>query len=298
MTFIDELRAVSTRRHVIADNLLRSTHPCASGARDEINRMWNWYRQLAEHDFPLRFATDPQSKYWEMYLACTLKDVGFQVRRKEEGPDFWIESDRGRIWIEAIAPEPGDGAKPDFVPEPVVNQVSDMPVRQIVLRLTSAIHDKQKKLRQYQLDGTVGENDCCVIALSPAKIRYPVTTDFVQRAVYEAGDLYVSFDRTTLKTIEQGRQHEPKITKRNTLTFSKPSFVDASCSHVSALLLGGRGIGNMPPLLGSDCGLFHNHMALHPLRRGWLRRGSEHWIKVDDESIHLESHSWNDSAHS
>jgi hypothetical protein len=175
MTFIDELRLV-TKRHVIAENLLRSTHPVATGARDEIDKMWDWYRQLAEPDFPLRFATDPQSKYWEMYLAFTLKDIGFQVRRENAGPDFWIDGKDGRVWIEAVAPEPGDSTKPDYVPEPLVNQVGDTPVRQIVLRLTSAIHDKQQKFKRYRQDGIVGENDSCVIALSAAKLRYPVTT--------------------------------------------------------------------------------------------------------------------------
>ena len=172
MTFIDELRLV-TKRHVIVENLLRSTHPVATGARDEIDRMWNWYHQLAEADFPLRFATDPQSKYWEMYLAFALKDVGFQVRREKDGPDFWIDGKDGRIWIEAIAPEPGDSTKPDCVPEPLVNQVSDTPVRQIVLRLTSAIRDKQQKFKRYQRDGIVAENDSCVIPLSAASFGIP-----------------------------------------------------------------------------------------------------------------------------
>jgi hypothetical protein len=53
-----------------------------------------------------------------MYLAFTLKDIGFQVRREKDGPDFWIDGKGGRIWIEAIAPGPGDSAKPDYVPEP------------------------------------------------------------------------------------------------------------------------------------------------------------------------------------
>jgi hypothetical protein len=113
-----------------------------------------------------------------MYLACALSEIGFAVRREKDGPDFWIEDGKGRIWIEAIAPEPGDSAKPDCVPEPPINQVSNTPVRQIVLRLTSAIHDKQQKFTQYRASGLIGENDRCVIALCAAKLHYPVTTDF------------------------------------------------------------------------------------------------------------------------
>jgi len=292
MTFIDKLKSVRCQRHVIADNLLDSTNLCASGARHEINQMWNSYQQLAERDFPLRFAKDPEAKYWEMYVACALRKIGFQVHREQDGPDFWVESSEGRIWIEATVPGPGDSGNPDCVPEPPVNQVSDTPVRQIVLRLTSAIHDKQMKFRHYQRRGIVGQNDRCVIALSAAKLLYPVTTDYIQRAVYEAGDLYVAIDSTSLKAVERGRRHEPQISKRSSPPFNKPTFLDGSCSHVSALLFGWRGIANTLPILGSEWVLFHNHKAQNPLTRGWLRKGSEHWVEVDDAFIHLRSQQW------
>jgi hypothetical protein len=228
-----------------------------------------------------------------MYLACALSEIGFAVRREKDGPDFWIEDGKGRIWIEAIAPEPGDSAKPDCVPEPPINQVSNTPVRQIVLRLTSAIHDKQQKFTQYRASGLIGENDRCVIALCAAKLHYPVTTDFVQRAVYEAGDLYVAIDSNTMKAVERGRQHEPQIAKRNVVLFNKPSFVDDSCNHISALLFGWRGIANIPSILGSEWALFHNHKAKNPIPHGWLKRGSEHWVDVEQDFVHLRTHQWN-----
>ena len=254
--------------------------------------MWEWYRQLAEHDFPLRFATDPEAKYWEMYIACALREIGFQVSRGNAGPDFWVESNEGRIWIEAIAPEAGDSGNPDYVPEPPLNQVSDTPVRQIILRLTGAIYEKQAKFSSYRSCGIVGQSDRCVIALSAAKLRYPVTIDYLQRALYEAGDIYVAIDPASLKIVEQGRRHEPQIAKR-AKSINKPSFLHDGCDHISALLFGWRGIANTPPMLGSEWALFHNDNARNRLARGWLRRGSEHWAEVDDGYIHLRAKEWN-----
>lgn len=196
--------------------------------------MWNSYRQLAERDFPLRFSKDPESKYWEMYVACALCEIGFQVCRGDNGRD-------GCVWVEAIAPEPGDSANPDHVPDPPANAVSETPVRQIILRLTGAIYEKQKKFSHYRKSGIIGPTDKCVIALSGAKLRFPITIDYLQRALYEAGDLYLSIDPVSLKAVDRGRRHEPKIAKTSHPPFNKPTFLDDSCSHVSALIFGWKG---------------------------------------------------------
>lgn len=294
MPFVDELRALVGPRHVIAKNMLESENPYAEGARQEINRMWEIYQELAEPEFVQQFARDPESKYWEMYVGCSMSSIGLKVHRENQGPDFWVEGDAGRIWIEAIAPEPGTPGNPDAVPEPIAKQAADVPVVQILLRLTGAIHKKQAKFKHYYESGVVPQSEICVIALSAAKLWYPVTPDYVRRAVYEAGSLYVTIDPKTLETVEQGLLHEPQIAKQGNLPFDKPTFLNDTCNHISGLLFGWRGIANTPAVWGSELALFHNHKAKHPLARGWLRRGSEHWAEVSDTHIHFRSQEWND----
>lgn len=81
-----------------------------------------------------------------MYVGNALLDAGHNLIAPKPGPDFGIELNGQRIWIEAVAATAGDPCKPDSVVQPKPGPdglISGyVPQDQIVLRCTTAIHSK------------------------------------------------------------------------------------------------------------------------------------------------------------
>jgi hypothetical protein len=44
--------------------------------REQLQSMWQAYEPYADPDFTLGFARDPEGRFWEMYLGCTLLAAG------------------------------------------------------------------------------------------------------------------------------------------------------------------------------------------------------------------------------
>src|SRR5687768_3393699 len=132
-----------------------------------------------------------------MMLAMILKSEGYEVRSTDHGPDFVIETERKRFFIEAVCPGPGDESNPNSVP-PIVHGApiaQEVPVPQIVLRIRSALEEKKRKYKNYIEQGIVSLDDCCVIAVSSSKLspRATLWPPTIMRATHGLGNLYVVF---------------------------------------------------------------------------------------------------------
>lgn len=44
--------------------------------RDTLSRLWQNCEPYADADFRQGFARDPEARFWEMYLGCTLLETG------------------------------------------------------------------------------------------------------------------------------------------------------------------------------------------------------------------------------
>lgn len=68
--------------------------------RDKLSRLWHNYKPYADADFRQGFARDPEARFWEMYLGCTLlepaKTFCSEARgsRRADNPIFasWMAS--------------------------------------------------------------------------------------------------------------------------------------------------------------------------------------------------------------
>ena len=101
-----------------------------------------------------------------MYLGCALLDLGFELvphgRRPAAGPDLCICSEDRRIWIEAIAPQPGTG--PDAVP--ASGEAGGwVPEARIVLRYRAAVEEKWRKRER------IHQAEMCSMSSSSLRIR-------------------------------------------------------------------------------------------------------------------------------
>jgi len=140
--------------------------------RGRIIELFQFLDGLEDPHFEQELDRDPHARLWEMMLAKILSSAGYEPTSAACGPDFIIEKDGKRIFIEAICPGPGDEGNPNSVP-PIVYGApvfQDVPVPQIVLRIRSALEEKKRKYAQYLAQGIVSEGDICIIAVSSSKI--------------------------------------------------------------------------------------------------------------------------------
>src|SRR5258708_6939039 len=98
-----------------------------------------------------------QSCIWEAMLYRLLRTQGYDVRGSAErngqhGPDFRVEHEGRTIWIEAVVPGP-QGIPATYLEPPAIGEetrVRRKPDRERVLRCTSVITDKQRKIDAYR----------------------------------------------------------------------------------------------------------------------------------------------------
>src|SRR5689334_10605510 len=86
--------------------------------RDAIECMWVRFAPYCADDLS-HFVSDARASFnqrtWELRLACTMLDKGFELRKPpKDGPDICAIADGKPLWIEATAPRPGTG--PDAPP--------------------------------------------------------------------------------------------------------------------------------------------------------------------------------------
>jgi hypothetical protein len=137
-----------------------------------------------------------------MYLTIGLVRLGFPVLTfsKDDRPDILLDFEDTKVWVEAVAPKPG--TKSDAVPEPVLNSVQDLPMRECLLRLTQAVTDKREGLNCYVERGIVSENDAFIVAVNACALNrfgsllgwpHPV----MLRVLAGAGDLAIPLNKSS-----------------------------------------------------------------------------------------------------
>jgi hypothetical protein len=282
-------------------NLREAQYAQEQEIRHALNAMWVVYEPYADPDFRQGFARDPDSRFWEMYLGYGLIEAGKTLlpaaRRLREGgqPDICILDAGRRIWVEAIAPGPGDRG-PDQVRGPVpVNEgggFEPMPTRQVQLRTTSALLTKSKIVNRYLSEGVIGPDDMRLIAIGAGRFgtyarQRPLP--LIMSAVFPIGDEYVSMSKRTGAVVGQGFQPSFEIFRHGQkAAVPRTAFVGREFAQISGIVWSRIGIGNMSraerPLT-----LVHNPCAAItlPVRWGvWDRefitiRNRNHWVAGD-----------------
>ena len=174
-------------------------HERAAPNREQLERIWSEYQSYAPKSFRKKFQFEFRQRWWEMYLTVGLCRLGFPIstRPRDDGPDLLIEFGSSKVWIEAVAPT--GGTTSDAVPEPVVNGVCNLPMRECLLRLTQSVTAKRDGFRAYVRKGIVSQKDCQVIALSACGLnQFGTLLDWPQpvmlRVLAGAGDLVIPLD--------------------------------------------------------------------------------------------------------
>lgn len=251
--------------------------------------LWKRFEPYADSTFPGQIRIQFHPRFWEMYLAVTFLDLGYDLnRRRDGGPEFGIDVGGRRYWFEAIAPTEGTGA--DAVPQ-LVNDglvASDPPEEQIILRITGALDTKRKHWAKNLKSGRVAEQDGYIVAINDRSIReapFGSHVPYVMKALYGLGQLGAAIDPTTKRPIEWRYSRRSTITKASGEGISSQPFTARECPEVSAVLYSSVNAANYPSHLGGDLMVLHNDQPNVELPRGVLRFAWEVWR--EDEHVYM-----------
>lgn len=243
----------------------------------ELEAMWALYQPYADADFLPAFARDPEARFWEMFLGCSLLQSGKRLipasdrPRMRGGPDLGVLEERGTVWIEAIAPTRGENPV-DAVPElPDTDRVlRAQPKRQLQLRITSALATKSRVTARYIERGLIANNDAVLVAIGASRfgiIAGGPGIPLALSAVFPLGDEFVRIDRETMEVVDRGYEPSFEIPRENG-AIPRSAFLDGTLPHVSGLVWCRASIGNMDRRV-RPLSLIHNPTSVRPMPQGW-----------------------------
>jgi len=208
---------------------------------------------------------------------CLPERKALPPAQRDTGPDICIRKCRRKIWIEAIAPSPGDDQNLDKVPDLFVggDEMQDMPHRQIELRITGALSTKRKAFEKYRGEGIIDENDSCIVAVSACQFSLEAAGEGLShavRAVYPFGDEFIGINRRTLDAVRFAHSYSSHIERaaKKGDPILRTAFQDQRFENIAGLIWSRLSIGNF---LGQadDLVFVHNQVARKPVPRKWVR---------------------------
>jgi hypothetical protein len=275
------------------DNMYYHMRKCRDAAA-YAQQLWDIAEPYLDEGRPAAAARAFHATVWEMYVAAALLDQGHAAMRREQrrvrngGPDIQIGN--VEAWVEAVIATAGVGD--DAVPPldtDLNSPMSDVPDRELLLRITNAFDEKWRKYLGYRAKEIVGASEPFVIAINGAELPTGVVESSVPRivrAVFGIGSLVVSIDRDTLHPVNEQFAPMPGIAKLNGSPVGTTHFRDSSYAGVSAVMWGFANVSNRPEFIGRDVVVVHNPHAANPLPHGWFREGVEYWAEKDESELH------------
>lgn len=287
---------------------LNARYPWQNSKRDavvkHIEDMWTKFEPHADAHFIPEISSGDEGKfqqrYWEMLLGCWFLDQGLRLLpHRDKGPDLIVEYNGSRIFFEAVAPGPGTTADrvQELVPQRLGEEplkVNRVPDKEMLLRWTTAFHEKFKRFFEYLQGGIVQPSDACVIAINSAQINpffgfrgistYPAALE----TVYPIGCQQVTFHLEQPEKTTTGLQYRPAIEKANKSQVATTPFINPEYAMISAVLATHKDdnhILNSPkPYI-----LVHNLLARNPIPHGLLPVGSEYWLEQGEAEYKIRS---------
>ena len=258
----------------------------------EFEELWLKFKPYADKGFKQLFRDDVVSRFWEMYLGALLIQQKKKLSAKNNyGPDICIiENDGRKIWLEATAPDKGEGNDKVNLRE----EFGWVPTEKVLLRVRSAIEAKHHKYLNYLKEGLINDSEPYIIAINASKLGYrdtpdPIDTPKILNVVFGIGDFQVSISQTG-NIVGSGYTNRKEIKKKSGSPVETDIFFKKEYASISAIIYSDIGPFNYDPDLGFDIKLVHNPNAKNPINRGWLMRGIEYYL----ESNFVKSTNWNE----
>jgi hypothetical protein len=232
-------------------------------AREYTEKLWRIYEPYADRHFRRDARKHFLQRYWEMYLTVALIEKGINpIRVGGTGPEFYFEHAGRRVWVEAIAPGPGQGK--DRVPKNLSKYGFSVPTENILLRYTSALTDKRNKLLIDRKRGIVKPQDAYILAINCRGIPHAWlggVIPYVIQAFLPFGPMSLTFDIRTMQVKGRRFQWREAVSKRGGALVSTKAFLETSFADISAIIHSAVDAVNAPVIIGEDFSVLHNPNA-------------------------------------
>jgi hypothetical protein len=233
--------------------------------REKFNEMYKGYAPFSDINFLTDLKKHFHERTWEMYIGYTLIYHKVSFISKSKGPDILIENPGGKIWIEAIACNCGQGE--DRVPVMIYDGVGTVPHDEMLIRLASGLDTKLKKYQKYMEKGIVSPSDKLIIAISAGGFSHIVDGDMplILKVLFAIGHRTLSRPIDSEVPLTPGVSTRYFVTKKNGSQVEMDFFLKEEHNLISAVMYCSNNILNHGDPVGSDILVIRNPLAKNPL---------------------------------
>lgn len=136
-----------------------------------------------------------------------------------------------------------------------------VPTDKIILRFTSVIRKKWKKLALDMQKGIVQPGEPVLLAINCRGIphaAYGAELPYIVKAVFPVGAYTVAIDTRTNEIADRFHQYRPEVQKENSARVATTALLDAQADSFCAVLHSSVDCANHPSSLGDDFLVLHN----------------------------------------
>ena len=254
---------------------------CVKERREKFDKLWRRYKPCADRHFLNQIRTSFHQRSWEMYIGNVLLAKELSINSENEGPDFIVNNN---IYIECVACTKGDPKKLDSVPELKERHVQDIPVDQMILRITQAIKDKT--LEQYEKKWKnkrwFKQDMPFVVAINTGDFNYPQDyfgIPLVMKALFGLQFLQIS------QNGNESFSWREEIKKGNGVPVNY--FANENFKAVSGVLFSDNTVLGHPDNIGDDCIFINNPFAQNIIEPGFISLFNNWYAEKENGFIKL-----------
>ena len=253
--------------------------------RDLIEAQWQQYKIFCgdPDNFRNLFRNSFVAMHWEIYVFNVLRDHDYKLIKVDgHGPDILVEDERGKIWIECVAPNAG--SPPNGISfqrtKSGLTRARQWSECSYKLRYAQAIASKIEKFAEYICDGIVTPADRCVIAVSGGALPDADWEDdipIVTKMFFGIGKEYATIDSESGDLLEGGYHQEDDVGKQNGSKVGTALVYTDAFRPIAGVLHSTRSWA-APDTSGGDLHFTHNPACTNPIALSTFGFGWERWV--------------------
>lgn len=267
----------------ISGNFSSNIHPLYERVRDDsqyaeaksaIEDMWAQFRTFCDNHFREDAQNHFPARLWEMYLGVSFMKNGWALlpTSSSDYPDLCVQTDEGRLWVEAVVPDRGCGV--DRLPESKERISRQVPEREISLRFAGVLRKKLMQIMKWKTEEKIDENDRTIIAVCGNEIYceywYFSLGFYLLKVLFGIGDLVCRWTDDPAESGELSYNSRHSVTKDSGSEVGTCVFGQDSYSAISGIIYSNSVSSPFPYLFGSEMLLYHNPNASRSIPFGML----------------------------